>query len=56
MVVTATYDNDTSEVVSGYECSPNTALATTDESITITYSGKTTSVAITVIADSNNEE
>lgn len=54
MVVTATYDDSTSETVTNYTFSPSGALATTDETVTISYTSggatKTATQAITVIA------
>lgn len=49
MVVTATYSNGTSGVVTGYTYSPSGALSASDEAITISYGGKSTSVSITVV-------
>lgn len=52
MVVTATYSNETSKAVTTYTTSPNTALATTDTKITVSYTEgevtKTAEQAITV--------
>ena len=52
MVVTATYTDNSAEAVTGYTCSPDGALTTSDTEITISYteSGvtKTTTQAITV--------
>ena len=50
MVVTATFNDNTSAVVTGYTYSPSSALATTDTTVTISYGGKTASVSITVNA------
>lgn len=47
MVVTAHYNNNTSEVVTGYTVD-KTTLAATDTLVTVTYEGKTATVAITV--------
>ena len=52
MVVTATYTDNSTEAITGYTCSPDGALTTSDTEITISYteSGvtKTTTQAITV--------
>lgn len=48
MVVTATYEDGTSSVVTNYTVAPSGALESTDTAITITYGGKTTTQAITV--------
>ena len=54
MVVTATYDDTTSAAVTNYTYSPNGALATTDESVTISFTSggatKTATQSITVSA------
>lgn len=54
MVVTATYADNTSEAVTNYTFSPSGALASTDETVTISYTSggatKTATQAITVIA------
>ena len=54
MVVTATYSDETTKAVSGYKFSPNGALKTTDNKITVSYTeGDVTvkvEVAITVTA------
>ena len=54
MVVTATYTDTTTAAVTNYTFSPNGALATTDETVTISYTSggatKTATQAITVIA------
>lgn len=54
MVITATYADETSEAVTNYTYTPATALATTDEVVTISFSSggvtKTVTQAITVIA------
>jgi hypothetical protein len=57
MVVTATYDNDSEEVVTDYTYEPTIALTTEDTEITITYEDKITTQAITVVAKNpdNNE-
>lgn len=55
MVITATYDDTTSEVVTGYAVSPSGALATTDTAVTISYTSggvtKTVTQSITVEAE-----
>ena len=48
MVVTAYYDNNTSKPVTDYTFSPTGALSLTDTKVTISYSGKSTQVSITV--------
>lgn len=48
MVVTATYSDNSKEIVTDYTYEPSRALKYTDTDITITYKGKTTTVAITV--------
>ncbi len=48
MVVTATYDDGTSETVTNYTWSPNGALAATNTDITVSYEGKTATQKITV--------
>ena len=52
MVVTATYTDNTQEAVTGYTCSPDGALTTSDTEITISYTEnnvtKTTTQVITV--------
>ena len=48
MVVTATYNDETTAVVSEYTYSPSGELATTDTAVTVSYSGKTATVDITV--------
>ena len=48
MEITATYNNGTKSVVTGYTISPSGALTTSHTSVTITYGGKTTTQAITV--------
>ena len=54
MVVTATYTDNTTAAVTNYTISPSGALATTDETVTISYTSggatKTTTQAITVVA------
>lgn len=54
MVVTATYSDETTKAVSGYKFSPDGALKTTDNKITVSYTeGDVTvkvEVAITVVA------
>ncbi len=54
MVVTATYNDDTTAAVTNYTVSPSGALATTDTSVTISYTSggatKTATQAITVEA------
>lgn len=50
MVVTATFENSQSAVVTNYTYSPSGALATTDNKIVVSYSGKTAEVSITVNA------
>ena len=56
MVITATYDNGTSKEVTDYKYSPNSALKTGNNSITISYTEngttKTTTQSITVKAAS----
>ena len=48
MVVTAAYDDGTSETVTNYTWSPNGALAATNTDITVSYEGKTATQKITV--------
>lgn len=50
MVVTATYEDTTTTVVTGYTTSPEdgATLTTTDTKVTVTYEGKTAEQAITV--------
>ena len=48
MVVTATYDDETTEEITDYTYEPS-SLAIGDSIITISYEGKTTTQAITVI-------
>lgn len=48
MVVTATYTDHTTAPITGYTYSPTGALTTSTTSITISYSGKTTTQAIMV--------
>ena len=48
MVVTAYFDDDSSEQVSNYTYSPTGALTTADAQITVSYGGKTTTQAISV--------
>ena len=48
MVVTATYSDSTTAVISGYTYSPTTKLTTSVTAITISYAGKTTTTPITV--------
>ena len=54
LVITASYSNSTTVDIpyedneDDFEFAPNENLATTDESVTITYAGKTTTQAITV--------
>ena len=48
MVVTATYDDGTSETVTKYTYTPNGALAATNTDITVSYEGKTATQGITV--------
>ena len=50
MVVTATYSDDTTAVVTDYTYAPSGALATTDEEVVVSYGGKSASVSITVVA------
>ena len=54
MVITATYKDSTTTAVTDYTFSPSGALATTDETVTISYTSggatKTATQAITVIA------
>lgn len=50
MVVTGTYSNTTTKVITDYTISPSGELATTDTSVTISYEGKTASQSITVSA------
>lgn len=54
MVITATYEDETTKAVTGYTVSPSGALATTDTTVTISYSEggatKTVTQAITVTA------
>ena len=51
MVVTATYNDETTAVVDEYTFAPTEALATTDTVVTITYESKTATVAIVVNAE-----
>ena len=51
MVVTASYDNGTSETVTGYQVSGYTSTPGT-KTITVTYGGKTASFTVTVTAKS----
>lgn len=51
MVVTATYNDETEEVVEDYTYSPTTALTADDTTITVSFEGKTTTQAITVITE-----
>ena len=48
MVVTATYDDKSSEAVTGYTIDKTGALTLEDKAVTITYEGKTATVAISV--------
>lgn len=48
MVVTATYSNGSSAVVTDYTYVPTTALTTEDETVTVSFGGKSTSVSISV--------
>ena len=48
MVVTATYEDSPSEVITNYTYSPTTKLITSVTAITISYRGKTTTTPITV--------
>lgn len=48
MVVTATYDDSSTEVITNYTYSPTTKLTTSVTAITISYRGKTTTTPITV--------
>lgn len=48
MVVTATYSNGSSAVVTDYTYVPTTALTTEDEAVTVSFGGKSTSVSISV--------
>lgn len=48
MVVTATYSDNTTAVVTDYTYVPSGALATTDEEVVVSYGGKSASVSITV--------
>lgn len=48
MVVTATYSDESTEVVSDYTFEPSGALTAEDTEITISYQGKTATQAITV--------
>lgn len=50
MVVTATFEDSTSAVVTNYTYSPSGALATTDNKVVVSYGGKTAEVSITVNA------
>lgn len=50
MVVTATYSDDTTAVVTDYTYAPTGALETTDNKITVSYDGKSADVSITVNA------
>jgi hypothetical protein len=52
MVVTAYYNDNSSEAVTSYTFAPTVALATTDTKITVTYLSKTADQAITVAAQS----
>ena len=48
MVITAAYDNSSSEAVAGYTYSPMTALTISDTVITVSYIGQTAVINITV--------
>lgn len=48
MVVTATYSDSSTNVITDYTYAPTTALTATDTAITITYQGKTITTPITV--------
>ena len=48
MVVTANYDDGTSQVITDYTYAPNGALAATDTAVTVSYSDKQTAQTITV--------
>ncbi len=48
MVVTATYNDETTAVVDDYTFEPTEALATTDTEVTISYENKTATVEIVV--------
>lgn len=50
MVVTATYSDDSTAVVTDYTYSPSGALATTDTEVVVSYDGKSASVSVTVEA------
>ncbi len=50
MVITATYNDNSTATVTGYTCDPSGALTESDTEITITFSGKTATQAITVYA------
>lgn len=51
MVVTATYNDETEEVVEDYTYSPTTALTADDTTITVSFESKTATQAITVISE-----
>lgn len=48
MVVTATYEDGTTNTVTDYTVTPSGALSVEDTEVTITYQEKTTTQAITV--------
>lgn len=54
MVVTATYEDGTTNAVTGYTVSPSGALSLEDTEVTITYQEKTTTQAITVQSDNKS--
>lgn len=51
MVVTATYSDESTEVVSDYTFEPSGALTAEDVKVTISYKGKTAEQAITVTGE-----
>lgn len=51
MVVTATYEDGTTNAVTGYTVSPSGALSLEDTEVTITYQGKTATQEISVLND-----
>ena len=53
MEVVMVYEDDTTEMITGYSISPARALTTDDTTVTITYQGRTTTQPITVNAAQN---
>ena len=53
LTLTATYDNGSTKTVSsGFTCSPTTLNTAGTQTVTVTYSGKTTTFTVTVTQDS----